>query len=103
MVDALDNLPGGYRALEPRWFDRQRMASALSQAGFTLEREQRFTYHAPQSEFVELMSIPALSAGWAPDILPEHRGEALRRAASRVDLDMPVAVSWIYFVARYAA
>lgn len=103
MVDALDSLPGGYCEPEPRWFDRAGMTSALEQADFSIEQEHRFTYHAPQSEFVELMSIPALSAGWAPDILPERRGEAIRHAASRVDLDMPVEVSWIYFVARHAA
>lgn len=97
-----DHTEGSFRKT-PAQIDPDHLAEWLDDAGFDLERAERFVYNGRQEEFLELMKVPAMIGPLTPDLSPESRLAALRRAAERIDLEERVDVPWIYFIARRRA
>jgi len=69
-------------------------------AGLTLEKIDRFTYSGKQSEFMALMSIPAMINPLTPGMSDDEREEVLEEARRNLDADDTVEVPWIYFILR---
>lgn len=83
----------------PAGLDPDGLATLLSATGFRLEARERFTYLGAQSELVELMRIPAMTAPLAPDLSWSERMQIVDRTAERIDPNEPIEVPWIYFKA----
>lgn len=77
-----------------------RLEGELRDAGFELDRRERFAYNAHQSELMELMSIPAMIHRVAPELGDEDRQAALAEARRSTDPEQRVTVPWVYFLAR---
>lgn len=84
----------------PDLFDPEALERQAERSGFTLESRERFVYAGRQSELVELMRIPAMTAPMAPRLTWEERVAIVDRAAERVDPFETIEVPWIYFTLR---
>lgn len=98
----LEEATGSPLSRSPDSFDTSGFAMLLDRNGFTLEGRERVAYRCPQSELVELMKIPAMTAPMAPDLTWEARIELVERAAARIDPAEIIEVPWVYFSVRLA-
>lgn len=69
-------------------------------AGLVVDGIERFNYSGKQSEFMVLMSIPAMIKPLTPGMSDDERGELLEEAARNIDPDETVEVPWVYFMTR---
>lgn len=81
---------------------RDELERRLAVHGFDLEIVDEATYVAEQRELVDLMRIPAMTAGVAPDLPIEVCRKAVASAAAAVDPEQTVAVPWTFVRAAFA-
>jgi trans-aconitate methyltransferase len=96
----IEEATGALLSRTPDSFDPGAFAMLLDRNGLTLESAETFVYRCPQSELVELMKIPAMTAPMAPGLTWEARNEVVERAAARIDPDEMIEVPWVYYSAR---
>ena len=96
----IEEATGAPLSRNPDSFDPDAFAMLLERNGFALESTETFVYRCPQSELVELMKIPAMTAPMAPGLAWEARIEIVDRAAARIDPDEVIDVPLVYYSAR---
>ena len=83
-----------------RQLDLEALKVRFADAGFEIQLKERFHYAGRQREMAELLEIPVMLASAAPELPPEDRLEALRRARRNIDEDQPIEIPWVFLVAR---
>lgn len=100
LARAIEEHTGRLFPRTPAGLDPGALAEWLEEAGFEPAGRERFVYHGPQGELMELMEIPAMIEPLTPGLSEEERRAVLDRARERADPEERVEVPWIYFTAR---
>ena len=100
LARAVERRSGRRFPTTPTTLDPVRLGRRLGEAGFHLERRERFEVTCRQEELMELTEIPAMLGPMTPGLDDPARSAAVAEARDRSDPNELVQVCWCYFVAR---